>query len=183
MLLFPLFQKQCPFVQSGLVFGQFCPDATDAGQSASSFCPVKTLFCFSSLKLLRPLNLTKKVRKEKILGFYCFLSLPLSFPPLHKPELGCSVFCSLEWTLRIWGCHDQDLLPVFENSPPFASWWKVEPASPTEAEKACFPSSLANEAQAKLDSGNQTELRCTLNWEQVTPRSKGSGASTWQPWH
>lgn len=53
--------------------------------------------------------------------------------------------------------------------------WSLPP--PTEAKKACFPSSPAGKAPADgADSANQTDLPWTLNWARVMPRSGGSGA-------
>lgn len=57
--------EACPFVQSGLVFEQFCPDAR--GRMGCQLpCLVKKLCFFSSVKLLRSLNFTKKKRKDPL---------------------------------------------------------------------------------------------------------------------
>lgn len=97
-----------------------------------------------SVKLLRSPDLTKK-KKKRSFGFTLPIVYHSLFLPIHtsyENDLGPSYPYFLEWTLRIWGSLDQDLFPLFEEPPLFASWWEAEPTSPKRSWKAYFPSSL-----------------------------------------
>ena len=111
-----------------------CSAAAQEERSASCLCLVMRLPCFSSVKLLRPLNPPEKERKDPLVFLFPQFITVFPFLATLLTRMVLYPWFLTPWNgLRIWGCLEHGLSPVFEDPPP---WWEAGPTSPQQKLKS-----------------------------------------------